>query len=160
MRPSSKPEDPNDTRACRKKALDLLARREHARAELGAKLKVRGFTLDCIECVLDRLIAEGLMDDARFAEVFVRARASRRQGPIKILAELRSRGLADGVIDEAVRDSEQDWTDLARQARAKRFGFDPPPGFADRARQRRFLESRGFSAEQINSALDLAADTD
>ncbi len=160
MRPSSKPDDPSDTKACRSKALDLLARREHARAELDAKLQARGFERSCVEFTLDQLAAERLQDDARFAEAFVRARMSRGQGPLRIRAELKARGLNHGLAEEALAVGERRWVELAGRARAKRFGFDPPADLEDRDRQRRFLEARGFSGAHIKAALDLTQDSD
>ena len=160
MRSSSKPDDPNDAQACRAKALDMLARREHGRLELMSKLEGRGFAADCAAEAVADLVAEGLQDDARFAETLVRARISRGQGPLRIRSELRSRGVPDEVAAAAVRNGEHNWAELASNARGKRFGFDPPVEFAEQARQRRFLETRGFSAHHINAALDLTADSD
>ena len=160
MRFSNKPEDPHDSRACRAKALDLLARREHAQVELMAKLEARGFAADCVADVAAQLVNEGLQDDGRFAEAFVRARVTRGQGPLRIRGELRARGVAALLADGALEQAGHDWAEFAGYARAKRFGFAAPTNPAERSRQQRFLETRGFSAEQIRSALDLAGDSD
>ncbi len=160
MRSSSKPDDPHDAQACRVKALDLLARREHGCLELTAKLESRGFAADCVTGVVAQLGADGLQDDARFADTLVRVRISRCQGPLRIRSELRSRGISDEVAAAALQHGNQNWGELASQARAKRFGFSGPADFKDKARQQRFLQSRGFSADHIKAALDLAADSD
>ena len=162
---SSKPEPADNTleeqrRACRKQALDLLARREHSRLELRRKLLARSHAEDMADEVLDRLQQERFLDEARFAEHFVRSRTGRGQGPAKIRAELRKRGVGESLIDTALAEAECDWTGLAAAARRKRFGAAPPGAYRERARQARFLKSRGFEYGQIQAALDLEADTD
>jgi regulatory protein len=148
----SKP-DVESPGACRRQALDLLARREHSRRELERKLAARGFAADLIGSTLDELEASGSLATARFAESFVRSRAARGKGPVKIRAELAERGVA-GDDAGALRDPEVDWVAAARAARAKRFGSDPPHDYQERARQARFLQQRGFNSAQISAALD------
>jgi SOS response regulatory protein OraA/RecX len=72
----------------------LLARREHARTELGRKLSQRGFSESLVGEVLDALEAENLLSDRRFTESFVEQRMARGQGPLKIRHELRERGIS------------------------------------------------------------------
>lgn len=162
---SSKPESSEDPleearRACRKQALDLLARREHSRLELRRKLLARSHVQNIADEVLDRLQQERLLDEARFAEQFVRSRTGRRQGPAKIRAQLFQRGIGESVIDTALAEAECDWVALAAAARRKRFGAESPGAYRERARQARFLKSRGFEFGQIQAALDLEADSD
>ena len=162
---SSKPESADNPleeplRACRKQALDLLARREHSRLELRRKLLARSHVQDMVDEVLDRLQRERLLDEARFAEQFVRSRTGRGQGPAKIRAQLLQRGVGDSLIDTALAEAECDWAALAAAARRKRFGAAPPGAYRERARQARFLKSRGFEFGQIQAALDLEADSD
>ncbi len=77
----------------RRAAMDLLARREHTRKELARKLSKKFRAVpEIVEEELDKLKAEGLQSDARLAEVFIRSRVSRGQGPVKIKMELRARG--------------------------------------------------------------------
>jgi len=162
---SSKPEDTQDVssetrKACRRQAMDLLARREHSRAELERKLLARSYPRDTLGEVLDALEAEGLLDKARFVESFIRARVSKGQGPIRIRADLIQRGVDVATIEAGLRDARQDWGGLATVVRRKRFGINMPSEFAERARQTRFLQYRGFEGAQIEAALDLAADSD
>jgi len=162
---SSKPESTDNPleeqrRACRKQALDLLARREHSRLELRRKLLARSHVQDMVDEVLDRLQRERLLDEARFVEQFVNNRVGRAQGPAKIRAQLRQRGIGDGLIDDLLEAAACDWVSLAAAARRKRFGPALPRDYRERARQARFLKSRGFHFGQIQAALDLAADSD
>jgi regulatory protein len=141
-----------DKAAGRRKAMDLLARREHSRLELEQKLAARNFDPELVRAVLDELEQEGLLSAERFAESFVASRYAKGQGPYRIRRELAERGVesASGVID----DRRFDWDALARATRVKRFGAAPPADIRDKARQVRFLEYRGFGHEQIKRALE------
>jgi regulatory protein len=155
----SKP-DPTDEPACRRTAVELLARREHSRLELTRKLASRGFDGAVIETALDGLESTGTLAAERFTDSFVRARVAKGQGPIRIRAELAQRGIAAEAAQDLLRDPELDWAELARSVRAKRFGLDPPRDYAERARQARFLEYRGFDGAAVRAALELDADSD
>lgn len=137
-------------------AVRLLARREHARAELARKLAERGFDDGATQAALDRLESQHYLSDERFAGQFVRERSQRGQGPLKLRAELYRRGLDEAVIDRAIEAAEADWWALAREVRQRRFGDDRPAprDQRERARQARFLEQRGFSAAQVRAALN------
>jgi regulatory protein len=158
-----RPSKPNaasavDEPACTRVAVDLLARREHSRLELTRKLTARGFPAAVIAPVLDELERSGSLAEARFTDSFVRSRVAKGQGPQRIRAELAQRGIADA--DAALRGAEVDWLESIRAVRRKRFGLDLPRDYADRARQARFLQYRGFSSEQIRAALELDGDSD
>lgn len=105
-----------------------------------------------VDAALDRLAELQLQDDGRFVEVFIRSRVSRGQGPVRIAQELRSRGIADTAVREALAGDEHDWTVLAREVLSRQFD-GPPADLKGRARQVRFLEYRGFTAAQIRAAM-------
>lgn len=136
----------------RRAALDLLARREHGAQELRAKLARQGAAGEAIESALAALQARGLQSDTRFAESFVHAHYRRGDGPLKIEAALRARGLSGADIAPWLADAALDWATAARAARAKRFGPEPPADAAARARQVRFLQQRGFAPAHIRAA--------
>ena len=140
-----------DEPACTRAALGFLARREHSRRELMRKLASRGFPDD----VVSRALAE-----ARFTESFVRSRVSKGQGPQRIRAELSQRGITGDEADSVLRAADVDWLATIRAVRAKRFGPDLPHDYAERARQARFLQYRGFDGAQIRAALEFDAEVD
>jgi regulatory protein len=166
--PSSKPERaqdspdprPDDAQAARRLALDLLARREHSRAELQRKLLARCYPPGVIAELLDTLEGEGLLAESRFLESFVRTRIGKGQGPARIRADLVRRGIEEARARAWLGEGEFDWEALAAEVRVKRFGAQPPRDFKERARQARFLQYRGFEGGQINAALDIAEDSD
>ena len=143
-----------DPSTLRRRALDLLARREHGRRELAQKLRARGFDADPIDAVIGQLEAEGLLSEARYAESYVRSRVARGIGPVRLRGELAARGVEETDIDRALSSAAVDWCELAGEARSKRFGPAQPAGFKERARQARFLHQRGFASEHIRCALD------
>ncbi len=136
--------------------LDWLSRREHSAFEVERKLKDRfPDDLSLVPLVLARLQASGLQDDFRFAEMLVRYRASRGQGPIKIRAELKSKGVAQVVVSDVLSRSSFDWSEVASSVIAKKYGEpgEMPLTPKERARRQRFLQSRGFPYEHIAAAL-------
>jgi regulatory protein len=158
----SKPDaaDEADATACKRAALELLARREHSRRELTRKLSARGFPDEVIAPVLDELERSGALADARFTDTFVRSRVAKGQGPQRIRSELAQRGIGHAEADEVLRGAEVDWLETIRAVRRKRFGPELPRDYAERARQARFLQYRGFLSEQIRAALELDGDSD
>ncbi|MDP6994508.1 MAG: regulatory protein RecX, partial [Woeseiaceae bacterium] len=62
-------------------------------------------------------------------------------------------GLGGADIEYALDDAEQDWFELAREVRVRKFGADLPADFPEKARQMRFLQYRGFDAEQVQLAV-------
>jgi regulatory protein len=134
-------------------ALRLLVRREHSAGELRRKLKERRCPAAVTEQVIAALCEEGALSDRRFVDVYLQGRFERGFGPVRIAAELRERGVDAQVIDAALEAYAPLWQASARRQRRKRFGVGPPPEFSDRVRQMRFLQQRGFCAEQIQAAL-------
>ena len=137
----------------RKKAMDYLARREHGRGELLDKLTRFGFDADIADEAVTRLAEDGLQSDTRFAEAFVRSRINQGKGPVRIRAELRERGLGASAIDIALEEADEDWYALAVDVRLKKFGPNTPSEFRNKAKQMRFLQSRGFEPDQIQAAV-------
>ena len=133
-------------------ATALLARRDFAGGELARKLTASGFDPATVAAALQELTGERLIDDERYAHNFIAYHAARGQGPVRIAAELRRHGLADGVIEAALA-AGPDWHAIARRVRATKFGPSAPGSWAEKARQGRFLQYRGFSADHIRAAI-------
>jgi regulatory protein len=140
-----------DPEAIRAAALTLLARRDWLTAELSAKLQAAGSDREATAAVIAELVQERLLDDARYAERYVASRAQRGQGPLRIAADLASLGAPPALITAAVA-SGPDWRALAGDVRRRKFGAAPPDSGAEKARQARFLQYRGFSSDHIRAA--------
>ena len=146
-------EPADELRAARISAVRLLARREHSTEELRRKLKRRGHPEATIDTVVSALSEGAYVSDARFADSFVRVRSERGQGPLRIRAELRERGVEETLADELLTETADFWIERARSARRKRFGEAVPTTRDDWNRQARFLAQRGFPSDLIYRAL-------
>jgi regulatory protein len=152
-------EQAGDPAAALAAAVALLARREFCSIELGAKLSAQGFEPDAVRAALEDLIDRRYLDDERYARQFVVIRAARGQGPLRIRRELAEIGLPAALIETQL-ESHGEWASLARQVLTRRFGARPPRGWPDKARRLRFLQYRGFSNDDIRSALGSEATAD
>ena len=141
-----------DAKAVEAAAVRLLARREHSIEELRRKLLSKGYPPDTIEPVVQKLAGKRLVSDERFTSSFVHHHAKRGQGPVRIRAELRQQGIPDSQLEEALRSADIDWVQLAREVRRRKFGATAPRSLGERAKQARFLQYRGFDAEQLRAA--------
>ena len=146
-----RPEAATDPQAIRTAALSLLARRDWLTGELSAKLQAAGGEPQATAAVIAELVQERLLDDARYAERYVASRAERGQGPVRITAELASLGAKRELIEAAIA-AGPDWRAVAGQVRRRKFGAQPPDSWAEKARQARFLQYRGFSSDHIRAA--------
>lgn len=131
----------------RQRALDLLARREHTRAELQRKLAPHTEDPQELTDLLDALTQRGWLSDARFAEALVQSKQA-KLGTQRLAHALRERGVSDAVIRDQLAELKESELDRARHVWQAKFGSLPEDAKA-RARQMRFLQSRGFSFEVI-----------
>jgi regulatory protein len=134
----------------RVQALKLLTRRDHSRAELRAKLAVEAETEDELDAVLDRLQSERLLSDQRFATQRVIAKA-RRFGDARLRQDLRQHGVGDADIVAALPEG-GDESERCHAVWARKFG-SLPQNPAERGKQMRFLQYRGFSSEAIKQTM-------
>lgn len=139
--------------AVRRTAMDLLARREHGRVELSRKLRLRGASSELIESALDRLEADGLLNESRYLQCYVGSRARAGYGPLRIREELAQRGLPREAIAQALTEADIDWAAQLREVWRRRFSALLPEDAKARAQQGRFLTYRGYPADLIGRLL-------
>lgn len=135
----------------RERALSLLARREHSRAEITRKLGQAGFAVEDIAPLLDEFEQKNWLSDRRFAESYV-ADHRARAGSVKLAYDLRQRGVPDAIIEAVLSGNRDSELDRAREVWQKKFGIAPADA-AEKVRQMRFLQSRGFAQEIIQKTL-------
>lgn len=135
----------------RERALGLLARREHSRMELTRKLELAGFSTEEIAPLLDEFEAKNWLSDRRFAESYV-ADHRAKSGNIKLAYELRQRGVSNEIIELVLEEQHDSELERAREVWRKKFKSAPADA-AEKARQMRFLQSRGFAQETVKNIM-------
>lgn len=139
------------------RALKLLAAREHSRPELERKLAPHEEAPGELAQALDELQAKGFISEQRVVESVLHRRAS-RLGANRVKQELQAKGIGAEAVAEAVDQLRATEVERARAVWRKKFG-EPATDAAGRARQMRFLASRGFGAEAIRRVV-AGEDTD
>jgi regulatory protein len=115
--------------------LRLLTDRARSRAELAAKLEQKGFAADVAERTLDRLTEVGLVDDAEFAQQWVRSRHRHAgRGKRALAMELRRKGIGQHEAAEALEqiDGDDERARAAELVRKKLRTQPPLPTEGDR----------------------------
>lgn len=154
------------------RAIAILSRREHSEKELRQRLQRYTDDFDEIDSVISRLQRENWQSDERFVESFVQSR-EHRWGNQKIMHVLSQHDLDSESLLELKEDLKETEYQRAREVWIRRFGSkygidqcDPDssidPEFLDeeeqksfeeaakeKARQMRFLASRGFSSDVV-----------
>jgi regulatory protein len=136
--------------ALRARALRLLARREHSRAELARKLAPHAESPEGLAALLDELQARKQLSDERFAEARARA-LSRKYGTARIRHDLRAKGIAADLVEGVPRGDE---LERARAILERKYRTAAAT-LEERAKRARFLQGRGFSLEVIHDLLDV-----
>ena len=117
-----------------------------------SKLLEKGFETDCVSIILEKLRDENLQSDYRFSEGYIRYRGRRGFGPRRISLDLEKRGVNSSVISEAFEAAGVDFYETAASAFSKKFSAKAK-SLAEKARQQRFMEYRGFFSEHVKYAL-------
>ncbi len=150
-----------DLEAAHRAALRALARRAHARVDLRRRLLQKQHPPAAADGALDRLAAQGLLDDARFAREYAATRATRRggRGPARLVRDLLAQGVERRVAEEAVRaalaDEGVDPAQALRAVAAQRARqlTDLPPAVQKR-RLVAFLARRGFQGRDVREIVE------
>ena len=125
----------------------MLARREYSRLELERKLAQYTENSDEMPQLLDDFERRGWLSERRVVEQVLASRR-RRFGAQRIAHELREKGISDAAIAGAQQQLKESELDAARAVWMKKFGR-PPRNATERARQVRFMQSRGFALETV-----------
>jgi|TARA_B110000914_G_scaffold216094_1_gene220694 regulatory protein len=131
---------------CYAAALKMLIRREHSKLELLQKLNLKGFDDSVINYSIALLAEQKYQSDKRFSEAFILLRYNQGKGPVKISVELKSRGISRFDLTLF------NWFELAKEVKYKKFGDVKSLDYKEEAKQKRFLQSRGFGFDEINQA--------
>ncbi len=135
----------------------MIARRELSVAQLGERLRRRGFDSEATEAAVARLQRERVVDDHRTATVHAR-RAARvtHRGPRRAEQEIIALGIAPTVARAAVAEvyAEEHAQTVIERALARRLPEDVM--VADRihfGKLYRYLVRQGFDPQTVNATL-------
>lgn len=145
-----------ETLSLKGRALRLLAGREHSRAELEQKLAARETAPGELQRALDELQARGFINEQRVVESVLHRRAA-RLGATRVKQELQAKGISAEAVADAVEALRGTEVERAREVWRRKFG-EPAQDAAGRAKQMRFLASRGFGAEAIRRVVSGSED--
>ncbi len=139
------------------RALRLLSQREHSRAELERKLAAHEEVPGELAKALDELQARDFINDGRAVDSLVNRRAG-KLGAARVKQELAAKGLTGEAVTAAMEGLRE--TEFSRALAVWRKKFDHPAADPnERARQIRFLMTRGFNAEVVRKIVQ-GADED
>jgi regulatory protein len=131
--------------------LGLLAQREYSKQELARRLLQYTEDPDEILPLLEDFEQRGWLSEQRVVEQVMASRR-RRFGTQKIAHELRQKGLSEEAIAGARESLKEGELEAAREVWRKKFP-DLPATANEKARQMRFLQGRGFSADIIRKVI-------
>jgi len=138
-------------------AFRLLGRREYSVFELNRRIRQKWPEAEGIGDLMNALVEENLLSDERFTESFVRFRLQRFQGPLKIQAALRGKGVSDSLISRELEEHSEKWTELAAQWLLRQTSL--PVDFEQKKTYYRRLISRGFTHSQAMDTLNRTQST-
>ncbi len=95
----------NDCYLCRKKGLDLLARREHSIFELRGKLIKRKFSAQSITNAIEYLVSKNFLSEKRFCENFISSRIKKSEGKYLILQRLHQKGISSSLSNKVYEEN-------------------------------------------------------
>ena len=128
-----------------------MARREYTRHELALKLAPHAESEAEIAQVLDDFTQQGWLSEQRAAEQIARVRRG-RYGMARIRHDLQTKGVSAAVVGTTLAGLKESELDAARAVWRRKFRAVPVKA-AERAKQARFLQNRGFSSEIITRLL-------
>ena len=129
------------------RALRLLSQREHSRTELERKLAPHEEVPGELAKALDELQARDFINDGRAVDSVVNRRSG-KLGSARIQQELAAKGLSGEAVAEAMANLKDSELSRAKEVWRKKFGSAPQDP-QEKAKQMRFLLSRGFPSEVV-----------
>lgn len=153
---------PEETDACVAAALRALQHRWHGAEELRSKLREKGYTSDTARLAVDRLRADGWIDDDRFAESHARRCARKGWGRQRMIRELQSLGVANETASSAVASvlpeeaERQSLVELCRK-KMRMIASRRGPAYLQEADARKkltaFLLTRGYDYGEVSAVI-------
>lgn len=138
-----------DATSVRIAAMDMLARRDYSRHELFMKLMEKGADEQVAYEQVQRLVDERLQSDERFVESLLNTTVKKGRGPMRLRMDLAHHQIDESLLEQVLAENFVDWEAIARDVYEKKYGDSAVDDYNERAKRMRFLQSRGFSTNQI-----------
>ena len=136
------------------KAIDFLSRRDYSYSELYTKLKKYTDDLDAIKAVVDEMVEKKYLNEERFIENFIHSK-NKKYGSLKIKHLLHDKVNNRELVNELYQQAEIDELNIAQQIWQRKFHGQVVTTANERAKQIRFMLSRGFSLDLILKLLKM-----
>ena len=120
---------------------------------LKQKLLAKAEQSEVVNQVMDFLIENDYVSDLRFTEAYVRSKRNKGQGPVKIRAQLKQKGVSSVMVDDALAQGDATWFDFAKLEYEKKYRDAPVKDYNDWSKRARFLQGRGFTMYHIHCAV-------
>ncbi|MGK0500097.1 MAG: regulatory protein [Oceanicoccus sp.] len=142
----------------RRKAMDVLAGREHGYQELFTKLHQKiaaryELPIEQLQAMIEQqlqlLVADNLQSDQRYVEAFINGRKAQGKGPLRIRQELEQKRVAGYLIEDNLHEDDDQWLSLAERVYRKKFGSNAPKDYQEKSKRLRFMQYRGFGYQHL-----------
>ena len=139
------------------KMMKFCAYQDRCQFEVQQKLYGTGLTQDEIDHVVIELIAQGFINEERFAKSFVRGKFRiKKWGRVKIRLALKQKQISDFCIKKGFKeiDEAEYLTVLESEIDKKGRSLSEPNEFVKKQKIARYVISRGFEPELVWEILD------
>ncbi len=143
----------NDTKIINHSITRLLARREHSKSEIMTKLLSKGYDAELVKQQLALFVEKNIQSDERFVEVYIRSKMQKGHGKKRIKMSLSQHDIDENLIESGFAATDDSFFDTVIVVYQKKYGDKPIADWKDKQKRMRFLQYRGFTAEQINVAI-------
>ena len=137
-----------------RKAVNFISYKQRTKNEVVRKLEAGGFDSDIISSVVTRLQSAGLVDDVRFAEMWINSRSNSKPRGRRLLSiELKKKGISEEIIDNLLESAEDELL-LAKKAALKKFNQFSKLEYSEfKKKMFSHLSYRGFSYNTISQVV-------
>ena len=133
------------------RALDLVSRRPRSQREIRDYAFRKQWTKANTDRVIERLLERGYLNDAKFAEIFVRSRANlRNYSTRRMKLELQKKGVSSDIIDQVLSESD----DFDENVALKNLIAKKQNRYDDEQKLIAYLARQGFTYDAIRSAIN------
>ncbi len=132
------------------KAVTLLGKNLKTRRQMRTYLNDKGYSKTIVDYVLEKLSEYNYINDINYAKIYIRS-VKNKYGKVKIIANLRQKGVSDKDIDEVMQEFESDTDSI--MVLAQKYMKNKEVNQDNVAKLYRHLLSKGFGYDEVNSVV-------